>query len=477
MRAHGVVKNASIYTAATVAQKIIALGFFWYVANALQPSALGRYTFALAFTALFSFITDLGLNPVLIREIARDPASLRRLLGGTLALKTMLAAACYAVILAAAWLTEADAGVRLLIALAAVVTALDAWTMSLWATLRGLQNLAYESSAAVLVQFTITVLGFGALAAGWGITGLMATLAMASLLHLGVATVAISRLLGFIPVPVVDLATIRRLLGLVPAFAVSGVFVRVYNNADVVLLGNLMGKTQVGFYAIPAKVTTALQQLIPVSISAALFPAFSASYRDDRERATQNFTSAFTFLLLAAVPIGVGLSLAAPWLIAAVWPRYTAVVPAFQLMVLTLPFLFLAYPTGYFLNACGGQRWNMGNRGVMTAVSIGANLALIPSYGFFGSAVAFLVANVVLLALDLHAVARFIHLPIVRMANDVAKVGAATLAMALLYAAFLPVLAGPLAAAVAALAYAAAAVGLGLIEPNQMRQLTRAIRS
>lgn len=477
MRTHGVVKNASLYTASIVAQKIIALGFFWYVANALQPEAMGRYTFALAFTALFSFLTDLGLNPVLIREIAKRPDAAKKLLGITLTLKTVLVGICYAVIAVAAWLGESSSEVRWLILLAAIVTALDAWTVSLWGTLRGLQNLAYESIGAILVQIGILLFGSTALVVGMGTFGLMLALVISSLLHLAYAIMSVRRLLGFLPLPVADGPEIRNMLRLVPAFAMSGVFVRVYNNADVVLLGNIAGKTEVGLYAIPAKVTTALQQLIPVSLSAALFPSFSATYRTDRTRAAHSFTNAFIFLLLVAAPIGLGLALAAPWLVSAIWPNYTAVVPSFQLMALTIPCLFLAYPTGYFLNACDGQRWNMSNRGIMTTISIIANLVLIPTYGVWGAAIAFLLANLVLLVLDVHAVTRFIQLPVAKLLGDLLKVLLATAGMAITYLVLLPQLTGPGAAVAAAVVYALLALIFGLVRPSQVRRVTQAMRT
>ena len=113
-----------------------------------------------------------------------------------------------------------------------------------------------------------------------------------------------------------------------------------------------------------------------------------------------SFIKAFNYLTIISIPLSAGIIILAQEIIATVWPSYIAVVPTFIIMTLAIPFIFLAFPTGYLLNACDRQKNTTLNRGIITLLAVILNIILIPKYSYFGAGIAFLITNVVLLFLD-----------------------------------------------------------------------------
>ena len=70
-RITNIAKNTSFFTFALVLQKVVTFVYFTILARNLLPEDLGKYYFAISFATIFMLIADLGLNNVLVREVAK----------------------------------------------------------------------------------------------------------------------------------------------------------------------------------------------------------------------------------------------------------------------------------------------------------------------------------------------------------------------------------------------------------------------
>ena len=431
-------KNTTYYTAALTVQKILAFIYFWFISNSLFPGQLGQYVFALSFTTLFSIFIDLGLSPILTREAAKNQVQANQYLKNVLGLKIPLAI----LTLIAAWffinVTGKPAEVRLLIYLASLVMLLDSFSLSFWVIFRSQHNLKYESIATILVQIIIFVLGLIALKTTGEVKNLILALLAASLFNFFLAIILLKFKLKFNLAPRYDQAIIKHFLKIVPAFALAGIFVKIYNASDSVLLSYLASDEAVGFFAVPAKVVYAFQQVIPAAFAAVIFPAFSYYHLKDKTQLAKTFNKAFNYLTIVSLPIAFGLIITLPQIINLFWPSYQLVIPTFFVMGLAIPFIFLAFPTGYLLNACDRQKNTTLNRGIITALAVILNIILIPKFSFFGAGITFLITNVVLLFLDFFWVAKTIKLEWLNLFKILAKTILACLVMALVIILLLP---------------------------------------
>ncbi|OGY44358.1 MAG: hypothetical protein A2731_00115 [Candidatus Buchananbacteria bacterium RIFCSPHIGHO2_01_FULL_39_8] len=421
MQERRLAKNTTYFTAALTFQKILAFVYFWFISNSLMPGQLGQYVFALSFTTLFSIFVDLGLSPVLTREASKDGQKANDFLRSVIALKIPLGI----LTLLAAWIFINISGkppeVRLLVYLASFVMLLDSFSLSFWVIFRARHNLKYESINTILVQIIIFTLGIIALKTTGQVKHLIVALLGASLFNFLFSASLLKLKLRFRLWPKWNSEIVSYFIKIIPAFALAGIFVKIYNTSDSVLLSYLADDEAVGFFAIPAKVVYAFQQVIPAAFAAVIFPAFSYYHCNSKELLGQTFIKAFRYLVIISLPLSLALvTLSAP-IINLLWPEYQTIIPTFMIMSLAIPFIFLAFPTGYLLNACDRQKNTTLNRGLITALAVILNIILIPQYTFFGAGITFLVTNLILLFLDFIWVRKIIALSLNKLLLIVGK--------------------------------------------------------
>lgn len=403
-----IVKNTFIFTGALLVQKVLSFLYFFYLSSRMSPATLGSYVWALSFTTLFSIGTDLGLTTVFTREASRKDGGSNKLLQNVLGMKVMLIFGTAALALITAVLSGRSGEAFHLVMVAILVMSLDAVAVVLYGTLRAKQNIVYESAGIILFQIIVFASG----AFFWETTHSIVFVMLALVAGSAVNTIFVVFVLKirfkYFLLPRLDKDLIKFFLRTAPAFALTGIFIKIYNAADSVLLGLIAGDHAVGIYSIPAKVTTALQALIPGAFAASIFPSMSNYYVTSRERLAAVFNRSMSYLLLLAVPIGVGLATVSLPILRALWPDYIEAYPSLVVMGLGLPLIFLILCTGSLLNASNNEKKLTFHRGISTGANIVINLALIPFLGPLGAAISFLVTNIITLYLDMRIIVKMI---------------------------------------------------------------------
>jgi O-antigen/teichoic acid export membrane protein len=85
--ARGVIRNSSFLLAINLAARLSSAILFWVVARFRHPEAAGIFTLATSYVLLIEAGTQLGLDQLLIRDIARDPSQAREILQRSLSLR------------------------------------------------------------------------------------------------------------------------------------------------------------------------------------------------------------------------------------------------------------------------------------------------------------------------------------------------------------------------------------------------------
>lgn len=395
-------KNTAYFTLAMVFQKIITIAYFWYISQKLIPDSLGQYLFALSFATLFAIIVDLGMLQVLTRESAKNLEKAGLYLRNVLSLKIPLSFLAFGLVVL--WLVIFPRLNNSVIYLAALVMILDSLALTLFSPLRARQNFKYESLSFVLTKIITAGIGVVILQYTENINYLILAIVIGSLCNNFYATFLLKFKFKFNLYPAVNRKILLSLLKMTPAFLLAGLFIKVYDSSFSVMLGYLQNDASVAFYGIPAKVIVSLQNLIPVAVGATIYPAMSDSHLRDQPRLKRIFEKSFKYLLVVSIVISLALFLGAKIILQILWPQYLDSLLTFRVMMLSLPFIFLAFPTGNFLNATSRQKTTTINRGIMTAVAVVLNIILIPEYGFLGAGVSLLVSSVVVFGLDVWAV-------------------------------------------------------------------------
>lgn len=387
-----VAKNTFYLTSALVGQKILSFVYFTLIARFLGAGMIGKYTFALAFTTIFSIVADLGLQPVLVREVARAKERAREYLSTILWIKIVLIFCAYGAVLLVAYLRGYPVLTLELIALAGAVMVLDAFHLIFWGVLRGLQNLKYEAIGMVAGQGITLAGGIVALVFHWPLHAFLIALGLGSLWNVFFARTILARQ-GVFSRPRLNLQIFRTFARYAIPFALAGIFVKVYSYIDTVLLQELKGDLEVGWYSVPYKITYAFQ-FFPMALSAAIYPALSNTWVAKRAHARWIFDRALLYAILLAMPIAFGIAALAPEIILTVYGAdFTNSILPLKISIFGLIFIFLYFPVGALLNATGRQTVNTIFMGITMGANILLNLILIPRFGAVGASIAAVSTN------------------------------------------------------------------------------------
>lgn len=474
--AGSIVRNTVWYTGAVVGQKVISFGYFWLLSSRLAPETLGVYLGVLSVVSLAAVGTDLGLLPLLTREAAKHEEEAVPLARTALAIKLPLVALTAAVLWIVMLARGGDALVLELLVPASFILLFDAVSSVFYALFRARQMVWIEAVSLIVFQTTTLVLGTTALVMTGNPVMLMAALSAASCVNMLFLFSMGAKHLGKIVCPDFHPARARHLLRLMPAFAFSNVFQKVYNVADSVLLLFFATPRDVGMYAVPAKVTTALQTLVPGAFATAIYPSMSNYAVHARERLAALFERSFAYLLMLVLPMSAGLFLLTDEIIATIWPQYMDARMPFLIMSMALPVIFLAYPTGSLLNAIGMEKRNSVHRGIATFVNVSVNVALIPRFGVVGAAIAFLASNTLLFILDFTVTAGHLGQALRALPGMVARIllaAAVMSAVVWLTRAFLPL---PASVILGFLVYGVCLLATRVLTLNELRVFLNTVR-
>ena len=392
--------NALVKLTSELIGRLALFALVLFAARRLGQAGFGLYNYALALGFILAQLTDLGMQLVLTREIAAGARG-DALVSAALRLKIALSAVVAAVLWFVIGGQTTDRGAVFLLSLLPLLQSFPEFVGYIF---RGRQNLTVEAWLLAGARL--------ALAAG----GVVALRLWPTLLSLAVSQAAVGLLFA-----VIGLVWLRRggwLARLNEALAVHrlprqraeldyllrqslplgvAIFLSIaYVRLAVLLLQLRLGETAVAHFSAAARLTEPAQ-LIPASIMAAVFPAFTLALGHD-DAAARRLGARTTLLLLAiGATVAVGGWLLGPWLVPWLYgPVYGASSRVFQVLAVQLVPAFVNYTLTHYLIAYGRQALLGAFTGAMLALHAALSWLLIPRFGPVGPALSIILAELLL---------------------------------------------------------------------------------
>jgi O-antigen/teichoic acid export membrane protein len=365
----------------------------------------GYYITVASITFLIQGVTEAGLTNLGVREFAvlhgeRRDALLRNLLG----LRIVLTLAGVVAFTATAVATGAKSiivvgtvisGVALLFAVTqqSHAVALTGALRLGWVTVLDLIRQA-SLSAVILVLVAAQA---GLIAFFWAnvlATGLM----MAATLWL----LRRERLLG----PAFDLSTWRMLMRETLPFAFAAATSVLYSRVAVILMSYVASDVETGLYAAALRIIDVVAA-VPILLVSSTFPIVARAARDNPDRLAYVLQRQFEIAALVGAWMALCMGIAAPFAIAVVaGGDFTASVPVLQILAGALVTGFLAQSSLLALLSLKRYREIVAVNALAAVVAIAGTLALAPSLGAVGGAIATVSAEGVLAIACLVTLAR-----------------------------------------------------------------------
>jgi len=351
--------------------------------------SFGRYSFAIAFAALFGFSFDWGLHWLLTREVARDKGNVARYLNNALGLTLVLSLFTMAVLILLINVFDYPAETILAVYLAGTWTWLEVLaSLFIRGAFYAFERMDYETPPLLAERLIAVVCGLAVLRAHSGLIALLCVLVASRLLKLLLCLVIYARRIGHLGVEF-DWRFWRFLARSTFPFGLNLALGLIYTKVDITMLSLLRrNEAEIGFY----RAALALVMYWPAlgtSLTSSLFPMMSELYLSRRDSFIRNYRRSVQWLFALGLPMTVGLCLLGDRFITSIYGQ--SFVPAVVSLRILSGSVLLKFIHGTLAMVLTSSNRQALRTGIVASAALGntlLNLLLIPWAGHVGASVA-----------------------------------------------------------------------------------------
>jgi teichuronic acid exporter len=366
------------------------------VIRLLTPGDYGLLAMATVFIGFFGLVAEAGLGAALVQAKELDETMLRRVFGALIVLDGTLFLVQFALAPLAAqffgeerlvWIIRVLALQFLLMIFTAIPSAMLNRKLDLK---RGSIVSLFASILGSLTTLALALLGYGV----WA-------LVVSNMLVLVLQTIGVNILSPFLRWPKFSLKGLGGLAGTGFTLTGSRVLWFFYSQADVFIVGKILGKEVLGFYSVALHLATLPVQRLSSIFNQVAYPAFAEAQRNAGAIGFY-ILKCVRMLSIVAVPLLWGISAVAPEIVAVlVGPKWAPAVIPLQLLPIIMPLTMV----GLFLNTAfqGIGQSNLVFKNSLTAATVLPIAFLIGvQWGLPGLSISWLLGYTTVILLNLH---------------------------------------------------------------------------
>lgn len=363
-----------------------------WVARYLGPNQFGIFSYAFAFTSIFSGLAKLGLDEIMVRELVNHPERRDKYLGTAFWLKIFGAFLVMGIMASIVPFTSNDAKTNLFIFI--IASSLVFQSFELVDFYFQSQVLARIISICKIIQLILSSL-----------IKIYLILIKADLIWFVLATSfdAISLAVSYFIAyrlrknPVFfyqfNFKIAKKLLNDSWPLIFSSIVVSIYMRIDQIMIKEILGEYQVGIYSVAVRLSEAFY-FIPMLITSSLFPAILNVKKQSEALYKLRLQKLYTFMVWFAIAIALPLTFFSNTLIIVFFGRaYIAAGQVLMINVWASIFVFLGVSFSKYLLAENLTKISFQRTFIGAISNVLLNLWLIPTYGISGAAVATLSAQ------------------------------------------------------------------------------------
>jgi O-antigen/teichoic acid export membrane protein len=379
------VRNSGFLFLNGIVTNILSFFALLYIARYLGPEKYGMYTFAFAFIYFFSFIPDMGIHQILVREAAKEPEKAGKLIGNGTIMQICLS--LVALLLAFVLINvinfpPSTKSALYIASLGLLITGTGAYGIIYEAKLRMEYSLLFNLANRIVFLVFI----FLAIANNLELNVFIFASILATLIH-NLLMILFAKKLVNVSFDV-DISLMKQLVKEAIPIAIASVFTVIYFRIDVLMLSFLRGDTEVGFYSAAYRLTEALV-FLPTVITTSTFPLMSKYYKDSFDSFSFVYTRTFKYLFATGLLIAVLVTFASDKIIFIVYGlEYQSSAIALKILIWSTAIMFI---TTLISTTCvsSGNQQIVSKRALLAALlNVILNLILIPWIGYIGAAIA-----------------------------------------------------------------------------------------
>jgi len=387
-----IAKNTLALFAAQFIVAILSIILSIFIARKLGDVVFGKYTFALAFTAIFTIFSNLGYNTLLIRDVARDKSKANSYLNNILGIRSLLSMLVFGLIVLIINLMGYPTDIKNVVYLFGIYLILESLSDVFKVTFRAFEKMEYEALATILVSLIRTSLSLLLLFFGYGLIEIALIFIFSGIFNFLFSFFICERKVVKSKT-VLNLGFFKKTMRIVLPLSVLPLFSMIYVRVDTVMLSFMKGDAVVGWYNAAYYLILGLKP-IPHLVMSALFPLMSYYFIHSKKSLRMIYERSFRYLFLLGLPIVVGIYLLADKFILFFYgQQFSNSIIALQILSLDILWIFLCMCLSFTLISINKQTPMAYIAGLAALINVVLNLFLILYYNYIGAAIATIIAE------------------------------------------------------------------------------------
>ena len=387
-----IAKNTLLLYVATIMTAAMSMVLTIYLARMLGDVTYGKYSFAVVFTGFFGILTNLGMNELLIREVARDKSRATKYLGNMMLMRLILSVVVLAIIAIVINLMDYPRDTTIAVYIFGAYTILTYLGFIFRMTFRAFEKMEYEAALNVLERVITTSLGLLILFTGFGLIEVAYVFLIAGAVNLLLSFLVCAKIFAK-PKLEIDLDFWKKTVRLAVPFTLSNVFVMIYGSTDTFMLSVMKGDAVVGWYNAPYNLIHAFAPVVSLFMTAA-YPVMSRLFVSSKDSLNVAYEKSSKYLIVLGLAVSVGGMVLADRIIPFLFGgEFVNSIATLQVLIWNCLLICIYHPILYLLGSINRQG-QMAIAGLIGAVAnIGLNLILIPRWSYIGAGVATLISG------------------------------------------------------------------------------------
>ena len=400
-------RNTFFLALAQIANPFLSMVFVLVLAWGRGAEGLGGYTIVLTLFSIFTLFSTLGLNELIIRDVAADRSRAGKAFSNLFWIGLASSALFLLLMMLTTALLHYD---RVLFQSACVIgIALPFYTLSVYcqALLQSFEKMEFCSIILIAETLWKVVVGTLALRAGMGLNWIMGTLVIAYFQSCALGLFFVHKYV--VPLRFKgDWQTIRDYLRQVPTFLGLSVVVLIYWSTDIMMLSKMRSNAEVGLYSAGYRLLTIAKGLVH-SYVMAVFPVMSNLYGSSLESFKKSCVRSVKFLLIATIPLAATVSFLAKDILFLLYrSKFLEAAGTLRILIWPIVLFPIANLFGNALIASHHQKTDFLINGISALMNVCLNVLLIRWYGYYGAALATLISIVFFVLLQSFAIRKYL---------------------------------------------------------------------
>lgn len=355
------------------------------VARYLGPSQYGLMNYVISYVALFTVISNFGLDNIEIRELSRTPERKEYILGTCFRLRMIFATIAFLLIILSLFLFKADLYTSTMILIYSITLYTGSFNI-----VRNYFTSIVKNEYVVKSEISRTIIGACIKIILLWIKApleyfIIATMFDTILVASGYC-ISYKKIVGNIFEWKYDKTIVPFYIKESFPLVLSGAAVIIYQRIDQVMIGNMIDNEAVGYFATAGKFLD-LILFLPMVLTQTVTPLLVRAKEYDQKEYEIKKRQFVSIVVWVSIILAVLVSLSAYWLILLTYGnKYLMAVPILQIMAFKTVGMALSSSSGQIIIMERIQKWAFIRNIIGCLICIGLNLLLIPRYGVIGSA-------------------------------------------------------------------------------------------